>query len=412
MDKKEQYNQDMENMCAQFDMLMEEVREFQATIEKELPKIQKKEMGRIKKKLNEGTRDIKSKNITPASYLHLFRKGAEDIIKIGNFHPLSLNSSFLMLMTNFEYLIKQILKYLILEYPELIVNKKIQITIEDISKYKDIESVKNFLTQTYLNKFLFQDFSEQLQVVFKFLHITKKELNINFDLLEKANKIRNLLVHNRGIITTESLDFLFDSKEAMVGKFYVMSSKHLRQISEEILAFGLVLIFSLAGRIKATKFLNENITNILYDLLSRNFFSATEKVYSSIEKLFPLFGGPTLISSKINYCIALKHIDGKKKILDDILINLKTGHFDATYEAAICVLKNDKVNFIKLCPNSNIKLDDWNTWPLFEEWRKDRRLFNKIKSTLKQNTERAGEEQRQELKEKFPKLQKKNNAKK
>ena len=40
--KKKEHNQEMENMYAQFDMLMEEVREFQATIEKELPKIQKK----------------------------------------------------------------------------------------------------------------------------------------------------------------------------------------------------------------------------------------------------------------------------------------------------------------------------------------------------------------------------------
>lgn len=405
--KKKEHNQEMENMYAQFDMLMEEVREFQATIEKELPKIQKKEMERIRKKLAAGEREIKSKKITPVSYVHLIHKGAKDIIKVGNYHPLSLNSSFLMLMTNFEYLIKQILTYLILTYPELIVDKKIKISIEDIDKYKDVVSVKHFLTQTYLNTFLFQDFSEQLKTVFKFLCITKNGLKINFDLLEKANKIRNLLVHNRGIVTAEALAFLFDADEKMIGRIYVIPSKYLCQISEEILAFGFILIFSLAARINAIDFLNHNVTNILYDLLCRKSFSATAKIYSSIEHLFPVLDGQSLISSKINYCIALKHIPEGKKTLDKILANLKTGHFDSKYEAAICVLKNDKENFIKCFPSSSIKLDDWNSWPLFEEWRKDRKLFNKIKGILKQNTEKEGEKQRQELRKNFPKLRKK-----
>lgn len=411
MDKTEQHNLEMEKMYEQFDMLMEEVRRFQSVIEKELPIIQKKEMKDIQHKLAVGKRDIKARNITPAAYIHLIHKGAKDIIKVGNFYPLSLNSSFLMLMTNFEYLIKQILKYLILTYPELIVNKKIQITIEDISKCKDVEGVKSFLTQTYLNKFLFQDFNEQLQVVFKFLDITKKQLTINFDLLERATKTRNLLVHNRGIVTSEALDFLLDSNKKMLGKIYVIPAKYLRQISEEILAFGLVLIFSLAGKLQATKFLNANITNILYDLLARNFFSATEKVYSSITHLFPLLDGPSSISSKINYCIALKHLSDKKAILSDILSNLKTGHFDSRYEAAICVLKDDKDKFIELCPNSNIKLNDWKNWPLFEDWRQDRTLFNKIKPALKRNTEREGEKQRKELQKKHHNI-KRINAKK
>ena len=56
--KKKEHNQEMENMYAQFDMLMEEVREFQATIEKELPKIQKKRNGTYQEEIGSGrTRD-------------------------------------------------------------------------------------------------------------------------------------------------------------------------------------------------------------------------------------------------------------------------------------------------------------------------------------------------------------------
>lgn len=408
MNKIEQLNNDMKRMYEQFEMLMGEVRAFQMSIEKELPKIQKREMKRIKKKLDVGKQNIESKNITPVSFFYLAHKGIQELTQVGSYSHLSLNSSFLMLMTNFEYLVKHILKYLVLMYPELIIDKKIQITIQDIERCKNIENVKKLLTQTYLNKFLFQDFNEQLQVIFKFLQISKKGLNIDFDLLERANKIRNLLVHNRGIITDDSLEFLFDVKKEFVGKIYVISAKRLHQINEEILAFGIVLIFSLASRIGAKQFLNDGLTNILFDLLCHKYFSATEKIYSSIDHVMPLLDGPTTIASKINYCIALRHLPEKKSTLNKTLTNLKYGHFDPRYEAAICVLKNDKKKFVEVFPNSDIKLDDWINWPLFEPWRKDRKLFNQIKHILKKNTEQETEKQRKEFQKNFKKLKKKN----
>ena len=122
----------------------------------------------------------------------------------------------------------------------------------------------------------------------------------------------------------------------------------------------------------------------------------------------PLLDGPTTIVSKINYCIALRYFPEKKSILDKTLANLKYGHLNPRYEAAICVLKNDKKKFVELCPKSDIKLDDWITWPLFEPWRKDRKLFSQVKHILKKNTEQEAEKQRKELKNNFKKIKKKN----
>ena len=72
------------------------------------------------------------------------------------------------------------------------------------------------------------------------------------------------------------------------------------------------------------------------------------------------------------------------------------------------MLKNDKKKFVEVFPNSDIKLDDWINWPLFEPWRKDRKLFNQIKHILKKNTEQETEKQRKEFQKNFKKLKKKN----
>ncbi|MBR3899555.1 MAG: hypothetical protein IKJ44_04710, partial [Elusimicrobiaceae bacterium] len=88
MSKIEQINNDIKCMYEEFEMLMGEVKAFQATIEKELPKIQKREVKRIKKEIDVGKRNIKSKNITPGSFFYLAKKGIQELVKIGSYSHL------------------------------------------------------------------------------------------------------------------------------------------------------------------------------------------------------------------------------------------------------------------------------------------------------------------------------------
>ena len=185
--------------------------------------------------------------LVPIEESKLFEKMLED--GRCSFHqPLLCNSCFLILINNLEYIIKAILRKLFLSYPQSILDKKdFTIEFEELCQFKDLEEAKEFMINRYLEKVFYKSFSEQQKILLKLFNNQKNSLLINFSLLEKATKERNLLAHNNGFIT-ESFAKQTNRPLSSVGKKLFISKDEFEAIYQEILFLLLISLTSFTSR--------------------------------------------------------------------------------------------------------------------------------------------------------------------
>lgn len=399
-----------------FKFFMEEVENFFSLVSKILPDIQKKEISSFKKRINSIKKDVKSERMSLVRYFNSINEIHLNIMKVFSHKQLLLNSSFVFLISNLEYLLKEILRELLLIYPEKIEDKKSNITISEIKSLNNIQEVNSLMINKHIRYFMFCEFKEQLKIIFKFLDISEKDLYVDLSLLERAYKTRNLILHNSAMITKDSISYLIEAREKDVNKRYSVPYEILKKIYNEILSLGIILIFFLDLRINDHNFIKENLSYIAVDLLKQKHYNALISIYLSTKSNLQYLEGNDIICNDINYLIALKHLPNRNKDFKRELSKLKFEHFDPLYKAAIYVLKGDKKKFIEICKKTDLTLEDWNEFPLFEDFRKDKKVFAKIKKILIENSQKRNAEQKKIFRKgttkKKTKIKKINNKKK
>lgn len=300
--------------------------------------------------------------------------------------PLLSNSSFLILITNFEYIIKAVLKCLLLKHPKSIIDKKdIKIDFDDIFSCNNLEEFKDYVVNNYLDKLFYKSFVEQKDILLKLLKICDDNKYINFKTLETATKHRNIIAHNNSIIT-EELANLLGLPQERIGEKTVISKEVFHKTYEEILFFGLFMMIHLANKLNEQSFIDGKYPTILFDLLEEKEYSVTKRLYQSLSKEIKYTDGESEIVSNINFLIALKNINTDKEIFQEELSAVKIGHLDSRYKTAISALKEDKTNFLKTLPTSRFTVDEWDSFPLFDGLKSDPELTKNIQPILIKNT--------------------------
>lgn len=302
--------------------------------------------------------------------------------------PLLCNSSFLILINNFEYITKSILRKLFMTYPKSIIEKKdFIIEFEDLCQFDNLKEVKIFMINRYLEKIFYKSFSEQNKILLKLFDNKEITSSINFTLLEKATKKRNLLAHNNGVITETFVRQTGHSPDS-IGKKLFISKKEFELVYQEILFFGLCFLVLLGKKIKDDEFLDRNYQHLLFSLLGRKEYTLLKRFYETTGSYAISKDGISEVVNHINYLLALKEIPDEKERFNTLLKKYKTQQLSDHFKCAFAIIKDDKKNFLKFLKNSEFTLADWYDFPIFNVFKEDEKLVKKALPILEKNTKR------------------------
>lgn len=305
--------------------------------------------------------------------------------------PLLKKGSFLILISYLEILIKDILKNYYYNHWKCLLDKDIGFKVMDMEYAKNLEELKSLLVEHYVDGIIYDSLLEQVKKIYSLLNIKKEKILVDIDIINEADKRRNLFIHNEGIVNQK---YIRETKSnTQIGEQLEISTDYFNKAYYEIYLFGLILLAHLisnSGDKEAMLFI---ICEDIYDLLENEKYDIVIRFYKSCKDVNFLSGEAETIA-KVNYLLALKYSNNKQEYEKE-LADVKYSHMSDKYKTAFYVLKEDKKMFLKLFPKTKITIKEWNKWPLFREFRKDEKLFNKIKNKLEK---RAIEAENRELK--------------
>lgn len=368
------------------------MREIKYFFDINLPAVKNRETevnNKFEKFIESHTKEENGKNLIllKAEETNSFEKLLEEMSCISH-QPLLCNSSFLILINNFEYITKAILRELFTSYPKSILDKKdFTIEYEELCQFENLKEAKNFMIDRYLEKIFYKSFSEQQKILQKLFDNKEILSSINFSLLEKATKERNLLAHNNGIITenfAKQADWAVDS----IGKKLFISKKRFDAIYQEILFWGVCFLVLLGEKVKDKEFLDQHYQHFLFSLLEHKDFLLLKRIYEATGTYAVSLDGTSEIINFINYLLALKNIPQENDKFNTLLGEYKTGQLSDHFKCAFAVLRQDKKEFIKLLKNSDFVLADWYEFPIFDTFKMDEKLAKKALPILEKNTKR------------------------
>jgi len=306
-------------------------------------------------------------------------------IKIYEHKPLLSNSAFFILMNNFEYITKTVIRNLIIENPKCTIDKKeCPIEFDELFDFDNISNLKKFIIDKYLEKMFYKSFSEQKKILLKFFNVNDSDTSlIDFELLNNATRRRNLLAHNNGIINKTFIQET-GADANLLDKKLDITHDYFYKVYNEILFFGLYFIILSAIKFK-NKFINIYFMgHLIYNLLKEKAYYVIKKLYESFELRNNMFCEDVILD--INYFLSLKFMGNKEEMYAKIskkYTEFKLRDLKDHLRCAFAVLKDDKKEFLKILPASEFSVKDWYEFPLFNVFREDKVLEKKVLSILK-----------------------------
>lgn len=327
-------------------------------------------------------KDLKSgKDSLTEAELNKINDFTYEVEKLTKAVPMLRKSSFLILISNLELLIKDVLKSFYYKNIGAVADKENTICIKDLDSISSIAELREEIIEKHVDGIIYESFSNQTAKIFNILGINKGEIKVNLDIINEADKRRNIIIHNDGKVNRRYKKDVSSDKK--IGEELHITNEYFTQIYNEIYLFGLVILLNLALSQKDTEGADIIICNDIYEMLRKEKYVFVENFYESCKKL-QISDGETELILKINYLLSLKY-QGKLEPFEKELLKIKPECLKDKYKAAIFVLKGDKKSFLKIARKSKFTLHNWEEFPLFKEFRTDPSLSEKVKAILKHN---------------------------
>lgn len=294
--------------------------------------------------------------------------------------PLLRQSSFLLLISYLECLLKDILKLHYYTYWKAMENKECKISVADINTAMNLEELKFFVVENYVDQIIYKNFNEQVKEVYSLLGIKNLSV-VDIKMINEADKRRNLLIHNEGKVNQK---YIRESgSKAKIGEKLEISEEYFEKVYYEIYLLGLILLSFLSVQLKDSEAYSWIVNKDIFSLLKRRRFDQVINFYDVCKDIQFVDSSDDIVVN-IDYLLALKY-SGKISQFNQKLSKIRTVHVVDKYKAAYAVLRDDKKEFLKYFSKTNITLKDWESWPLFYEFKTDSNLFNKIEKRLVRN---------------------------
>ncbi len=303
-------------------------------------------------------------------------------------------SSFVMLISYFDYLLSDIMHCYYESYPESISGKDSSITLNELKLCSDIKEAIQVVINKKIDTVLYDNLKRQTDYLRNELKIDIKESIIKWNIINEAIERRNIIVHNNGIINKRYLgnvDLSIVSKkrkDIKEGGEVSVDENYFKKVFNEVLIAGIILMECCWRKWRKDDIddADGRLVNAMYYELKKEEWDVAERLglYSK-EKDFEAFNTANRLHLDINYCQPLKW-NNKQKELDRELKKFDESTLSPKYIVAICALRSDKDGFYKNIEKA-ITIDDMQEehfadWPLFRELRKDDEYWERVKESF------------------------------
>jgi hypothetical protein len=309
-----------------------------------------------------------------------------------NFEILA-SSTFLILNNYFEFLFADLLTFHFTNNKNLIGEKNINISLNELKNYSNIEEAFDDFLFREVEKLLLEMTFEEIKNYFKKLDVSLSEDFINWDNINEIRERRHLVVHNNSIVNKKYISKSNNPYNLNIGDIAKIDTEYLKKSIIDIQIAGILLIMNCWGKWQkkyATDAIMELLT-LTFDLLKQKKYKTAIKICEYVEKNIKPSNDDEencIIRIKFNYCIALKKLK-EKKTLEKKLDELRVGSMTPIFKIAKHILSDEHKIAISLFKQSIIvdtfSIDDYLDWPIFEDIRNDTELNTVAIDEFKEN---------------------------
>jgi len=303
-------------------------------------------------------------------------------------------SSFVMLISFFDYLLYDIIHCYYKMYPERLPDKDLSINLSELKLCADLDEAIDVILNNKVDSIIREGLKKQKAFFKKTLQINLKVKIINWDIINEVIERRNIVVHSNSIVDKKYLrnvnfSVVPEKRTAIKegGKLSV-TSEYFKRAYDEILIAGVVLIQSFWRKWMKDDLDNADTSLIasIFELLVREEWSITERI-GIFSKDIKVYDAASRHILDINYCQSLKW-QGKKTELSAELKKFDESNLSPREKVALSALKGDKEGFYKNVEKAvaigKLTEEDFRNWPLFRELRQDVEYDERIKKAFSQ----------------------------
>jgi len=306
-------------------------------------------------------------------------------------HEILTRSSFITLNNYFESLFSDLLTFYFKNYPGLLTDKKISISISDLSKYSSIEEANEDLIIREIENLLLELNFEELKKYFRdTLKISLEEKVINWERINEIRERRHIIVHNNSVVNKKYINRSNNIDNLKLGDNIQIDAKYFKNSLDEIKLAGALLIFNCWGawdKENATDGIAE-IMNLTFEMLKSGMFDYVIKLCEYAKSNIKPQNDDEedyLLRIHYNNCIALKRLNNKEK-LNQNLKKIKVGTLSPIFKLAHAILSDDSATYLEHLEKAQLvdklSYEKVLEWPLFEDIRLNPDLLEKTKMIL------------------------------
>ena len=309
-------------------------------------------------------------------------------------------SSFVILVSYFDFLLSDLIHYFYRKYPESLSGKDLALTLSELKLLGGVDEAIDFVINKEAESVLYDSLEKQKLYLKNTLKIDTKDGVINWNKLVEAVERRHIIVHNdckinrRYLAKVDPSQIPEKTKDFKEGMQVRIAESYFRSIFEETCVSGVVLLqccwrkWEKDDTLDADSGLNSDI----YDALLKENWIRAERL-GLFSKECKVANQASRLALDVNYCQSLKW-QGKKNELEEELKKFDISALSPRFALALYALMSDHDSFYKNVEHAitvdKIQETDFMEWPLFRELRKDPDYEARIKTVFRSIAEKDG----------------------
>jgi len=259
---------------------------------------------------------------------------------------LLFKSSFVMLISYFDFLIGDLVGNYHKKYPNKLLNADIKINLKDLVELENIDEAISFVINNEVDTLLRQSLEEKKKYLKDKLNLDINEEIINWDFVNEAVNIRNIIVHNNSRVNKQYLRNIKKLKDTNISlkenEEIKITKDYFYKILYELYITGIILIQTCWRYWDKNSI--EEADNILKGdlnyLIVNNQFEFAEKL-GLFSKKCKLFNEKNRLDLEFLYCQSLKSQNKKDKLEEEIKNNIDVSSLRPKNILKLSGLKND-----------------------------------------------------------------------
>lgn len=401
--KKEEETADLEDIHSSFKRNLESLEAFVNSVapiaeerDKDIDKRRGEIINEIVKivKADKGAIEKKKRGLTITT---TSEKTANKVVQLVTTLPrlplpqaqLLYRSSFVTLMSYFDFLLSDLIHYFYRKYPESLSSKELPLTLRELKLLGGVDDAVDWVINKEADSILYDNLGKQKLYLKNTLKIDTADNIINWKKLVEAMERRHIIVHNDCKINKRYLSNVDPSqvpepaKDLKEGTRVRITESYFRSVFEEICVSGMILL-----QVCWRKWEKDDTKNADQQLINHDIYDALVKKDWTCAERLGLFAKGCDVTDQacrlvldVNYCQSLKW-QGKKDELEKELKKFDVSALSPKFALAVYALKSDPDGFYRNIENAiivdKITKGNFMEWPLFRELRKDPAYEDKI----------------------------------